>query len=216
MNLEELRKEVANVVDDRSFNSEDLDFYINEALQFVAGQIKLPSLKSVGTVSLLESAYSISLTELTDELIGGLTFAVLSNGQELNIHGNLEALLGKYPELNSVGTPRDVALEHQTLWYHPMGDFEATLIYYTRPPLLRRNEDTVSCLPSHLHRQLLVHGAAWMIFDMIEDGVEGKKVNTLSQFYHSFNEDNKNSGIVKLREWLGLNRVHHISSIWRH
>ena len=98
-----------------------------------------------------------------------------------------------------------------------MSEYTGTLIYYTSPTLLSKNADSPSQFPDHLHRKLFVHGAAWMIFDQIEDGIEqDKKVNTQSQFFHSFSEINKESGIVKLREWIGMNRVHHISSQWRY
>lgn len=217
MKLEAMRKEVANIVDDPSFNPEDIDAAINEAVGYAAGIVKLPALKRVGSVSLLSTASSVSLANMTDRLIGSVTYAVLSTGAELNILNGIEELLMSYPKLDEVGTPKDIAVEHQTLWYQPMGDYTATLIYYTRPTLLSKNSDEPSDFPEHLHRRLFVHGAAWMLFDKIEDGTEqDKKVNTQSQFFHSFSEINKESGIIKLREWIGMNRVHHISSIWRH
>lgn len=217
MKLEAMRKEVANIVDDNSFNPEDIDGYINEAIRYAAGLVKLPALKRVGSVSLVSTAASISLANLTHKLIGSITYAVLSTGAELNICNGIEELLMTYPKLDEVGTPKDISLEHQTLWYQPMGDFTATLIYYTSPTLLAKNSDEPVDFPEHLHRRLFVHGAAWMMFDKIEDGIEQeKKVNTQSQFFHSFSEMNREAGITKLREWIGTNRVHHISSIWRH
>lgn len=217
MKLEAMRKEVANIVDDGSFNAEDIDGYINEAIRYAAGLVKLPALKRVGSVALVSTASSVSLASLTDKVIGSVTYAVLSTGAELNILNGVEELLMSYPKLDEVGTPKDIALEHQTLWYQPMGDFDATLIYYTSPTLLSKNGDEPSSFPEHLHRRLFVHGAAWMMFDKIEDGIETeKKVNTQSQFFHSFSEMNREAGITKLREWIGTNRVHHISSIWRH
>ena len=217
MNLEQMRKEVDNLVDDPSYSFMDIDRYINEAIGYAAGLVKVPSLKRVGSVSLSEDAYSVSLNDLTDEMVGSITWAVLSTGQELSILNGVEELLMFYPTLDYEGTPKVVALENQTLWYHPMGDYTATLVYYTRPALLTRDSEIPSDFPQHLHRKLFVHGAAWMMFDQIEDGIENdKKVNTNSQFYHSFSENSKESGIVKLREWIGANRVHHISSTWRY
>lgn len=218
MKLEAIRKEVANIVDDNSFNAEDIDRYINEAIGYAAGLVRLPALKRVGTVSLLSSAYSVSLAGLTSgEMIGKITYAVLSNGAEPIILNSVEELLAEYPKLDEVSQPLHIAQEHYTLWYHPMGDYTATLVYYTRPSLLSKNSDEPTDFPEFLHRKLFVHGAAWMMFDQIEDGIENeKKVNTQSQFFHSFSEMNKESGITKLREWIGLNRIHHISSTWRY
>jgi hypothetical protein len=217
MNLEEMRKEVDNLVDDPSYSPDQIDRYINEAIGYAAGLVRLPSLKRVGAVSLTDDDYYVSLNSLTDEIIGMITYVVLSNGQEPDILNGVEELMMRYPKLESVGTPKAVALEHKTLWYHPMGDFSATLVYYTRPALLLKDDDIPSEFPSHLHRKLFVNGAAWMMFDQIEDGIEdNKKVNTQSQFFHSFSDLNKDSGLVRLREWVGTNKVHHISSIWRY
>ena len=218
MKLEAMRKEVANIVDDNSFNAEDIDRYINEAIMYAAGIVRLPSLKRVGSLSLLSTGYSVPLSGMSgDEIIGAITYAVLSDKTEPIILSGVEDLLAEYPKLDAIGTPKHIAQEHQTLWYNPMGDVTATLVYYTRPALLSKNTDETTDFPQHLHRKLFVHGAAWMMFDQIEDGIEqDKKVNTLSQFYHSFSEMNKESGITKLREWIGLNRIHHISSTWRY
>lgn len=211
-----MRKEVDNLVDDSSFSPEEVTSKINEAVQFASGMVKLPALKRVGSVTFTADSYSVSLNDLTDELIGKITWAVLSNGTELNILNGVEELLMSYPSLDTLGAPKDIALEHKTLWYHPMGDYTASIVYYTRPALLSKKDDSPTDFPDHLHRKLFVHGAAHMIFDQIEDGIEGDKINTKSHFYHSFNEDNKNSGIIKLREWIAMNKVHHISSTWRY
>jgi hypothetical protein len=218
MKLEAMRKEVANIVDDSSFNPEDIDRNINYAVMYAAGLVRLPALKRVGIVSLLASAYSVDLRSMTgDEIVGAITHAVLSNGAELVIRTGVEELLVDYPKLDAIGAPQVIALEHQTLWYQPMGDYTATLVYYTRPFLLSKNSDSPDDFPEHLHRNLFVHGAAHIIFDQIEDGIESeKRVNTQSHFFHSFSEMNKESGICKLREWIGMNKVHHISSTWRY
>lgn len=218
MKLEAMRKEVANIVDDNSFNPEDIDRYINEAIGYAAGLVRLPALKRVGSVSLLSTGYSVSLAGMSGgEMIGNITYAVLTTGAEPIILNNVEDFLAEFPTLDEIGVPTHIAQEHHTLWYHPMGDYTATLVYYTRPALLSKNTDEPTDFPEHLHRKLFVHGAAYMMFDQIEDGIEqDKKVNTQSQFFHSFSEMNKEAGITKLREWIGLNRIHHISSTWRY
>jgi len=217
MKLDDMRKEVENLIDDNSFNTEEVVAKINEAVQYASGVVKIPSLKRVGSVTFTEDAYSVSLSSLTDEIIGRITWAVLSTGKPLNILNGVEELLMFYPTLDTPGVPKDIALENKTLWYHPMGNYTASIVYYTCPALLVNKNDEPTSFPSHLHRKLFVHGAAWMIFDQIEDGIEQPdKVNTKSHFYHSFNEDNKHSGIIKLKEWIAMNRVHHISSTWRY
>jgi hypothetical protein len=218
MKLEAMRKEVANIVDDNSFNADDIDRYINEAIGYAAGLVRLPALKRVGIVSLLSTTYSVPLTGMSGGVpVGVITYAVLSDKSEPIMLTGVEDLLAEYPKLDEIGTPKHIVQEHQTLWYNPMGDISATLVYYIRPSLLSKNTEEPSDFPEHLHRKLFVHGAAWMMFDQIEDGIEtDKKVNTQSQFFHSFSEMNKEAGITKLREWVALNKIHHISSTWRY
>ena len=44
--------------------------------------------------------------------------------------------------------------------------------------MLAEGSDEPDCLPVHLQEALLVSFAAWKIFSLIEDGIEGPKVNT--------------------------------------
>ncbi len=100
------------------------------------------------------------------------------------------------------------------LWYQkiPAEAESLMLILYKNPAELEEDDDTPSDLPSSLHKLLLVNGASHLIYNEIEDGVEGEKINTAVQFGFSFNENNKHSGIVKLRAHFGRRRVHHIMS----
>jgi hypothetical protein len=178
--------------------------------------VRVPSLKRMGSVATSSSVAYVDVTSIGGSLFGGvLTKAIRSDKAILEIYPNLEELLNYYPLLDEEGSILGVALEGKTLYYQPMADDTIFLVFYTNPPLLTTDRSIPDWIPDHLHRKLLVHGTAYIIYDQIEDGVEGEKVNTASHFYHSFNEDSKNSGIVKMREYLGQRRIHHISSVWR-
>ena len=121
------------------------------------------------------------------------------------------------PDLLKTGDVEAVAVEGNTLWYQyvPEDDLTSvTVMYYRAPELLSNNTDTPSDFPSFLHRKLFIYGAAWLIYNEIEDGIDGEKINTKSAFWESFDTRNRDSGITQLREWVGRSNVHLTNSIW--
>lgn len=217
MKLEHIRREVENLVDDPSFDSETIDQYINQALEYVASQINLPTLKGLGVVSTeLNQAYTDMSVISGNNFSGILRLVVREDGKFPTIYADLESLILEYPTLDQEGNIEAVALDGNTLWYQkiPTTETPLTVVYFRDPAPLVKDSDIPSDTPSHLHRHLYVHGAAYLIYDQIEDGIDGEKVNTANHRWQSFDENNKLSGITKLREWLGKRRVHHISSVW--
>jgi len=216
MNRGEIRTEVENLIQDSSFDETILNTYINSALLQTSELVFLPSLKRVDTVSTsLGAAYTV-LTGLGGGFSGVLRRVVDSSGNIMTIYKDLDMLMDYYSQLNEVGNVETVALEGSTLWYQKIPTVAETLtiLYYRNPASLDRDSDEPSDIPEFLQRPLLVNGTAKLVYDVIEDGIEGEKVNTKAQFYLSFSEANKESGITKLRERLAKTRVHHISSFW--
>jgi hypothetical protein len=218
MNLEEIRTELSGIIQDSSFGIETLDSYINQSILYAGGEVNLPHLKGINTIAtIIDQAYT-TLTGLTGGFSGRLTRVKNSDGDPISIYPNLELLMDEYPTMVEEGDVEAVALEGYTLWYQkiPTAAETLTCLYYRNPSTLSKKDDIPSDFPPHLHRHLFVHGAAWIAYDQIEDDEEDKKVNTKSQFWLSFDEDNKHSGITKLREWIAKTRRHNISSSWRH
>ena len=217
MNRLEIRTEIENIVQDDSFNSDTLNDYINQSIIYAGAQVDIPELKGINTVdTVLGQAYA-SLSGLTGGFSGKLRRVKDSDGNAICIYSDLALLMDAYPTMDEEGEVEAVALEGSTLWYQdiPAAAETLTCLYYRNPTTLSLDNEIPSDFPTHLHRQLFVHGSAWMIFDQIEDGIEGEKVNTKGQFWHSFDESNRHSGIVKLREWISKTRRHSISSSWR-
>jgi len=217
MNLEMIRKEVENLIDDESFDPDTIYSYITNCVQSVCAMVRIPSLKRLGTVTLSASGYSVDISDIGGSSFGGiLTKAVNSSGAEYKIYRDLEHLMDDYPTMGESGNACGVALEGKTLYYNPIPDADetATIVFYKVPSLITKQEDIPSDIPEYLHRKLLVHGSAWIIYDQIEDGIDGPKLNTINHHFHSFSEDNKESGIVKLREYLAQRKIHHITSRW--
>jgi len=208
--------EVENIIQDPSYTSDDIKRYLNLALDFAAQQVPLPDLKRIGTIETVQDQAWVSLSELSGGFSGRLRKCFNSSGTEVEIYPTLDLLMLDYAPLTSEGAIEAVAQEGTILWYQkiPVSPETLTLLYYRNPETLVKDSDVPTNYPEFLHKLLFVHGAAFMLFDQIEDGVEGEKINTRSNFWQSFDENNKGSGIIKLREWVAQRRVHYVSSRW--
>lgn len=217
LNRLEIRTEIENLVQDSSFTTTVLNDYINQAILYVGANTDIPELKGIGVVTTVLSQAYTTLSGLTGGFSGKLRRVKDADGNAISIYSDLALLMDAYPTMNEEGEVEAVALEGSTLWYQdiPVEEETLTCLYYRNPAILSSDTESPSDFPTHLHRQLFVHGSAWIIYDQIEDGIDGEKVNTKGQFWHSFDERNRHSGIVKLKEWIAKTRRHSISSSWR-
>ena len=213
----EIRAEIENIVQDGSYSIERLNRYIDQCILYTGGLVDIPELKRIDTVSTVLAQAYVALTGLTGGFSGKLRRVKNAAGDPIAIFDNLELLMDEYPTMAEAGDVESVALEGSTLWYQKIPETEEALtcLYYKNPATPADDSDSPLNFPSHLHRSLFVHGTAWIIYDQIEDDTEDKKINTESQFWHSFNENNRHSGIIKLREWIAKNRRHDVSGSWR-
>jgi len=214
----EIRTEIENIIQDDSYTGETVDGYINQCLIYAGAQVDIPELKRIDVVDTVLSQAYVALTGLTGGFSGKLRRVKNAAGDPITIHARLELLMDAHPTMVEVGDVEGTALEGSTLWYQKIPAIVETLtcLYFRDPAKLTADGAIPSDFPEHLHRGLFVHGTAWIIYDQIEEDVEDKKVNTASQFWHSFDEDNKHSAINKLREWLAMTRRYNISSSWRY
>lgn len=212
----EIRTEIENIIQDGSFSKTVLNEYINQAILYAGANTDVPELKVISTVDTVPEQAHVSLSGLTAGFSGKLSRIKNSKGNHISIVYNLALLIDEYPTMDEEGEVEAVALEGSALWYQKIPAVAETLtcLYYRNPTALSADDEIPSDFPTHLHRQLFVHGCTWLIYDMKEDGIDGEKVNTKAHYWLSFDERNRNSGIVKLREWISKTRRHNISSSW--
>ncbi len=183
---------------------------INEAVQQIADAVTPPSLKAMGTVYTVVSQEWVNVKTTLTDFSGKLLYAGTSSGKIGFYDGGLEALLAEYYSLDADGDVEAVALEGDILWYYktPLVATSLTLVYCKVPPLLVSPGDIPVCLPSMLHRDLIVNKTAAIIYDHIEEGLEGEKVNTKAclELYAAAE--------ARLNAWFAKRRSNVSRSVW--
>ena len=208
MTLAEMEQEAKNIIQDSSFDASIIG-YINEAFLQASGRINIPDLKRIASPSTVTEQMYTQLYDIDGGFSGRLTKLMNSDILRFN---TLEDMLTYIQErqrvLTETGSVEMVALEGRTLWYFPIPTTEETLtcILHNNPTVLEFADDMPVEFPEICHRNIGVHGAAFLAYDIIEDGIDGDKVNT----NHHFAMFEK--GITQLQEWIGRHRVHCITS----
>jgi hypothetical protein len=219
MKLGELIDEVGIIIKDDSFSRSDITKSINSVISEVSSLIDIPSLKRIAVINTLSSQSYTDLSTLSGGFDGRLSIVHDSgnNFNEINIFPNLISFLDKYPDLSKTGNIEAVTLEGNVLWYQKLSTTTLQALYYSTIPMITdENEEINECFPEFIQLILIASGAAYYLFNKIEDGIEGEKVNTNSQFWMSLSTRNPDSGFNKYRKYLERRKVHCVTSTWRY
>ncbi len=177
MDVSKIIERVQKTVQDVSFTDDDILDYINEGIMTVAGLIALPALEKTDTVI---TATDKDYKALPDDFHGHLRHVYSTARRvQVEIHSNLVRLREKVSRRTS-GFVFGVAVSAGNLFYTPTPLMAETLeiIYHTLPDPLEDTMDEPDYLPPHVGPILLHAYACQCIFDLIEDGVDGNKINT--------------------------------------
>lgn len=189
MKLSEIITEIQAVIQDDFWTTAKVAPVVNRGLNVVASGIILPDryqltppLPDLYTTGTIETVVGSGVCPLPEDFNRDLIQVVNSGGEGISIVPSFKKFLAAHPDkpTGSVWTCsrhgkkllyRDLPAEAETLDVH----------YYCNPPTLACNEDDddePTCIPDNLHYPLLVGYGCSQIFNLIEDGIEGKKVNT--------------------------------------
>jgi hypothetical protein len=208
MTFGEMIREVKTEIKDANPNILlSLPDYINEALSWVTAEYTLPSLKKYSTVNTVVSQAWLSMPTGFN---GRLIYVGDSDGEIQIIDGGIQELLRLHPALADVGSVTEVAIENSTLWYQAIPATATTLyvVYREDPDELVNSTDTPTCLPTYLHRGILVNKACALAYSVIEEGITGDKTNTM------FYEGKVQQSIAQLNKWISQRRSNVSHSIW--
>lgn len=216
MNLLEIRNEVKVIIQDTGFTDAQIDKAINDAYLYCATICQIPTLKTLGYVTVTANTNFTSLLLTEDGKFDGMVSDVrVIPSESLSRFDSMEELYAEY-ESDETGEIEAYAVEGNNLWIAPTPtvDTQLLIIYYRFPEYINDPMEIPDLIPDGLHRQLLVNGASYFIFNTIEDGSEAEKINTSVHFSASFDTGNKNSGISKFKEWLSRSRRGRITKSW--
>lgn len=207
MKLEDMVTEVGLLVQDSSLEDSYVS-YINEAFLQAAHApgVFLPDLKRIDLATTVVDQNMTLLSALAKGFSGGLSRV---NDPDITIFSSLEDLLDDMnagsESLADVGKVSRVALEGSTLWYHPIPETPQTIqmVLFGNPPILVADNDEPLCFPPNVHRNIGVHGAAMIAYNLIENEIDDDKTNTMA------NKIFFEKGITDLQMWIGKNRNQH-------
>jgi len=177
VNGERLIEKVLRTIQDPSIESDEVLELLNEGLIEVAGRVLLPALETSGTVDTIIGEYRAELPSNFQHN--------LFDCQEQDRHNPIRVLnskhqvLAKYGNFDHTGTVRHVAATRPYLLYSPVPTEVRTLTisFYEKPTPIREKTSPL-CLPDQFHK-ILWRYACYTLFDDIEDGMEGAKVNAV-------------------------------------
>jgi len=185
MQFIKLIERIASIIDDDFFDTDRISSQINEKIFEIAQGIEVPG--KVNITSPLTFLYATA--EL--DLLSAVRFVALPSDYQrgvFNIHDSdaetfpamvsFQKFIQKYPCLETGDILEACVVHGASLFYTPSLDKTVTIHYYKAPDTLVNGTDELSCIPEHLQQRLIVNGVCKDIFAEIEDGLDGRKVNT--------------------------------------
>jgi len=181
---------VSDVIQDESYVDATILAYINRGIRQIAGGMlisypdrtqllssPLPNLLTSDDLTTDTTLPYVAMPSDFGRALVSVTSAATNSF--VDIMSSFAEFLQFYPTLDSEANVNAVAVRGARLYYQGIPAVADTLTvhYYSTPTELVDDADIPTCLPTHLHEELLVNYAAMLIFDQIEDGIEGQKVN---------------------------------------
>jgi len=199
MTTERLIASLRRKIQDTSYDDTVLLEKLNNGLLAVAGRVMLPDLVTIDTVT---TSSTDAFVDLPDDYHRELHFVSSVQAQgEIPIEPSFIQFRKRYPLLDSTGSVECVCVAGRLLYYQgrPAAADTVSLVYYRFPtPLdLLALQVEPDGIPAQFHEKLLVSHGAWEIYDEIEDGLDGKQVNTRKYL------ERYSQAIVELEEFLG-------------
>lgn len=186
---------------DQGFDTiEDIEALINQGIGEIAVTVMLPYLTSRANIDCGEGP---TATMPTDFFAHVLHAHNLTADIKPNVYETLPYFLEEFPSLNGEGDVRAICVHGRDLYFQdapgPGSPQTVLLVYGSTPDYFDSNsgKTEITCIPHEFQGPLLINYATRELFDEIEDGVEGNKVN--------WNTHNKlfNDALARFRAFIG-------------
>jgi len=206
MNLESLVAAISDIIQDTQYTEETIISMINEAVFKVAsgdilpGKYQLsPPLPDLYTSVDVMTVEGIGHLSLPEDFNRNLFLVVNRNGGPVKIEDSFKKFLARSTDRSAGGVFR-CAVNGKQLHYQsiPSTSRPLEIHYYCAPNILEYEDDEPLCIPSVLHRKLIVGYVCREIFNRIEDGIEGQKINT------NYYATEYGTGLLDLEKFVGI------------
>lgn len=169
----QLADEVLRLLQEPSVTEQDALGLLSRGAEAVSGTVLLPELEAEAVVQTVPG-YGRAL--LPPDYQRNLFMATDSQGRGLVIWNGRDQLM-RYTSSAGVSVCAVCATPPHLLYLPVLSGPEDLTIHYHRRPDAIASDSEVSFLPADFAR-LLVHFACWQGFAMIEQGLEGQKIDT--------------------------------------
>ena len=188
MNLGELVTEVLAVVDDARYTESNVKTLVNEAVYVVASgrmygrRFRLsPPLPNLYTSANVETVAGEGVLPLPDNFNRDVIQVVNADHSSLPIMPSIRGFL-KLNTDQAAGPVSKCAVQGNRLFYRdiPATPETLTVHFYENPTELAVDTDIPDCIPIQLHRPLIISYVCMQIYNKLEMGMAGPKVDTLA------------------------------------
>lgn len=167
---------VKDAIEDESFTNDKILSYVNKGVGRVAAALPLPMLTVEGVITCKGNSRVVTLP---DAYYSNLFWAYNSTkAQKVEITQPLTNFLMRHPGLDSKGDVCEICVQGRKLYYQgiPASDQLLSVFYTSRPEELSAG-DSIEVIEEVYQADLLVSYAAAECYKLIENGIEGTKVN---------------------------------------
>lgn len=195
----EIYDAVQDKIDDTSYTQADVMKIANKGRLWIASQVLLPALQTDGTVTTVADTAYVALP--TDYMRNLTQCYSTTNERWIKVWEDLRLFLRCFTKLDQTGYVIGVSIRGDYLHYQYVPDDDdydletLKLWYYKHPTPFTVVGDKPTELHAALAEDLVAEWCIKEIFDEIEDGLEGQKVNTI---YHTGKFNQHFSALKKL------------------
>lgn len=206
MTLEELIAEVQTVIQDSAFTDSMITSTLNRGMQTITKGVILPGryqvtppLPDLYTIDTIDTNLGSGVCDLPTDFNRNLIQVLNADKKSIEIYSSFLKFINDNPEQND-GAVRIVTQHGNRLLYRDIPSVAETLTvhYYASPTELVVSTDKPDVIPEALQKPLLVGFACADIFNVIEDGIEGQKINT------AFWNNEYQQGLIQLEIEIGF------------
>lgn len=179
-----LTARIRRIIQDDYYTSADILALLNQGQREVAGGVTYdlrlpptPPLPDLLTQANVSASASTAYVALPSDFHRNLFHVVDSDDWIKEINHSWIDFLKSYPGLDESGTVAQVCVRGNRLYFQPRQNTTLTIHYNRRPTDMSASDDEPDGIPWHLQERVLVSYVCRELFDEIEDGIEGQKVN---------------------------------------